>query len=561
MKKILFATNLPAPYRVDFFNELGKYCDLTVLYERNSSSERDKKWVGENAQNFKEIYLKLKPVGVDRSKGSALKNYIKAATFDFLIFTNYASISTMEAIAYCRLHRIPYYVEYDGGFNKQDKLPQKLIKRFLLCGAQDHLTTCDEHISYLKSIGIPENRIHKYPFTSIRECDIVEAIKIRNSDKRLLRQKLRMSEMKIVLFADGFLYDSWTAKGYNTLMKIAKNLKSENIGFYIVGDEPTQELYDRNEDGHLTHVQFIGVKTKDELSEYFAASDLFILSTHGDICGELIKEAMAYSLPVIVTYACAEDVELVQDGENGFVVPVDEPDIIEKRIRDTLFIPGTQEEYGYNSLKKIGRYVIEKKADKDYKIFWEVRNVIRNCARMRLGIKEKNMVLAVGQFIPRKGFDVLIKASSAIFKDTGCYFVGGVPTDEYIELKESLQADTVHFVGFKSKEELKEYYRAADLFVLPTREDIWGLVVNEAMACGLPVISTDRCIAALELIGDTQDGCVIPTDDSDKLASAINYWLNKNIMYSFSNLGKIKQYTIEKMAECHLDILKHIEGV
>ena len=53
----------------------------------------------------------------------------------------------------------------------------------------------------------------------------------------------------------------------------------------------------------------------------------------------------------------------------------------------------------------------------------------------------------------------------------------------------------VHFVGFKTKEQLEDYYRAADLFVLPTREDIWGLVVAEAMAYGLGVITTNRCNA------------------------------------------------------------------
>lgn len=77
MKKVIFCTNLPSPYRVDFFNEFGKYCDLTVLYERHSSSERNAAWKGTGAENFKEVYLDLQLVGVDRSKGPALKNYIK----------------------------------------------------------------------------------------------------------------------------------------------------------------------------------------------------------------------------------------------------------------------------------------------------------------------------------------------------------------------------------------------------------------------------------------------------------------------------------------------------
>ena len=42
--KVLFLTNLPSPYRVKFFSELGNLCELTVLYERKSASDRDDKW-------------------------------------------------------------------------------------------------------------------------------------------------------------------------------------------------------------------------------------------------------------------------------------------------------------------------------------------------------------------------------------------------------------------------------------------------------------------------------------------------------------------------------------
>ena len=55
--KVLFVTNLPSPYRVDFFNELGKKVDLTVCYERRNSSERDEKWVNNSHRSYKEKYI------------------------------------------------------------------------------------------------------------------------------------------------------------------------------------------------------------------------------------------------------------------------------------------------------------------------------------------------------------------------------------------------------------------------------------------------------------------------------------------------------------------------
>lgn len=171
----------------------------------------------------------------------------------------------------------------------------------------------------------------------------------------------------------------------------------------------------------------------------------------------------------------------------------------------------------------------------------------------------KKVAIAVGQFIHRKGFDVLLNAWARCNKEYELYIIGAEPTKEYLDFKEKLHLDNVHFEGFKTKEELKYYYQAADLFVFPTREDIWGLVVNEAMANGLPIITTDKCVAGLELIEDGENGYIVPVENIDMLARKITFLLQNDSLRKImaqKSLEYIKRYTIENMVVAHLKIIR-----
>lgn len=88
-------------------------------------------------------------------------------------------------------------------------------------------------------------------------------------------------------------------------------------------------------------------------------------------------------------------------------------------------------------------------------------------------------------------------------------------------MKKKLKLTNVHFIDFMPKKELADYYRAADIFVLPTREDIWGLVINEAMAYGLPVVTTEKCVAGVEMVCEGHNGYIVPVENTDALKKAI----------------------------------------
>lgn len=144
--------------------------------------------------------------------------------------------------------------------------------------------------------------------------------------------------------------------------------------------------------------------------------------------------------------------------------------------------------------------------------------------------------------------------------DTGVYIVGGVPTEEYQQLKRDLNLKNVHFEGFKKSKELCDFFNVADLFVHPTREDIWGLVINEAMAYRLPIITTEKCVAGIELL---QSDCIVPVNDIMALHEKIKSILyddEMSIRIGNENYNKIKKCTIEKMALEHYNTFKKIHN-
>lgn len=174
--------------------------------------------------------------------------------------------------------------------------------------------------------------------------------------------------------------------------------------------------------------------------------------------------------------------------------------------------------------------------------------------RNKLGIDStKKIVLAVGRFLPLKRFEDLIMAVKKCKTDCDLYILGGKPTKEYTELVGS--NTNIHFIDFVLPSEVDEYYLASNLFVLPSETDVWGLVLNEAMAKGLPVIVSDSVVAGNSLID--KNGFVFKTYDVDELSKDIDICLeNKNnIEMAKRSLEIIKDYTIEGMVERQLPII------
>lgn len=355
MKKILFITNIPAPYRIDFYNELGKYFDLTVLFEAKGASDQGIKfnWNYDKITNFKAIFLSEGDIKERRVDWSIFK-YLKKNKYDDIVVTNYSYFTEMAAIIYLKLFRISYYMETDGGIIREENFLKRLYKRFLVSGAKGYFSPSESSDEYLKFYGAKEDRIHRYPFTSLKKEDILENA-VTKEEKNLLRDKLLIKEKYMILGVGQFIY----RKGWDILIEATKMMNSD-YGIYIVGGT-VGENYKKLADETNVAIHFFNFMGKEELAEYYKAADLFVLPTREDIWGLVINEALAYSLPVVTTTNCVAGIELIRNNENGRLVNSENSGELANCIMD-LVCSDTYNKMHAKALDSIRNHTIEEMA-------------------------------------------------------------------------------------------------------------------------------------------------------------------------------------------------------
>jgi glycosyltransferase involved in cell wall biosynthesis len=147
----------------------------------------------------------------------------------------------------------------------------------------------------------------------------------------------------------------------------------------------------------------------------------------------------------------------------------------------------------------------------------------RSQLRVEFGIPEKNLViLFCGRLSSEKNLFHLVEAYHQLdHEHKALIFVGDG------QLKQSLQnyadelgASSVYFFGFQNRTELPKFYAMSDVLVLPSFRETWGIVVNEAMCFGLPVIVSHQVGAGIDLVTDGHNGYRVDAVGDD-LASSI----------------------------------------
>ena len=183
--------------------------------------------------------------------------------------------------------------------------------------------------------------------------------------------------------------------------------------------------------------------------------------------------------------------------------------------------------------------------------------------RAQTNIQTKHVALYCGNLLDLKGVGDLIEAFARVDRghDVTLLLVGsGKDEAKYRQRVQGLGIDDrVVFAGFVSRDEVPRYYAMSDVLVLPSRSEVWGLVINEALACGVPVIATDACGAAPDLIQDNVNGFVVPARNVDALAVGIARFFaapQHHAAMREAARTSIAPFTIARAADAYVDAVR-----
>ncbi|TAE41567.1 MAG: glycosyltransferase family 1 protein [Runella slithyformis] len=179
---------------------------------------------------------------------------------------------------------------------------------------------------------------------------------------------------------------------------------------------------------------------------------------------------------------------------------------------------------------------------------YELAHVKRNEQKQKLGLKPHNFIF-VGRLIAPKNLLLLIQAFNQLPKnhDWGLILLG--EGDQKADLQQFCEQNKLHQVRFLAGVawyQVPHYLALADVFVLPSISEPWGLVVNEALVCGLPVVVSENCGCVEDLVKNGKNGFVFDPNQVDELTEKLRFFVENT--HSITPMGVASRRLVSPFA-------------
>lgn len=348
--KLTFVTQNEAPFRMRWMDELARYMDVQVFHLGRYETHTDMKYI-----DYHTIRAKTDQI----AKRTGCYNYkrIIQSGYDILMLDGYGCMAQQLLALRLILSGRAYGLTVDGGFvPEKEHVMKAAVKKIIISNARFVFSTGKAIDRYLMHYGAKKCGIHRHQFSNIMEQDILKR-PLDQAEKAALRKELGIADRFTIVSAGKFIY----RKGFDLLVRAVKNMEDSGKAFQVLligAPEKYREKMSRR-----SRIQLLPFMEKELLWKYYQASDLFVLPTRGDIWGLVTGEAMACGLPVITTDRCLSGLEMIRNGENGCIIPVENVEALQKSM--TELMGRDLYRMGVKSLKTAARYCVEQAAVRD----------------------------------------------------------------------------------------------------------------------------------------------------------------------------------------------------
>ncbi len=302
MTKVLFISNIEVPYRSEFFNQLSKKVNLTVLYERKKSSNRDTIWTSSVKSKYRIDYLNGLKLNKEYTFDIKILKYIFSKKYEKIIIGCYNSPSQMIAIFFMKLLRKKYILNLDGEYFLDGNSLKQKIKRYFIRGADKYLIAGKKSAQNLSKY-ISKDKIYTYYFSSLTNKEINENAK-----------KINVNKNDTVLVI-GQYFDY---KGLDIALEIAA--LNQNIKYKFIGSGNRSDLLkDKVAGMKLKNVEIIPFLKKEELYVEYQTCKCLLLTSRRECWGLVINEAASFGCPIIASKYAGAAMDLV---EKRFLIDV-----------------------------------------------------------------------------------------------------------------------------------------------------------------------------------------------------------------------------------------------
>lgn len=297
MKKILYITNVPTPYKTRLFSELAKRVNLTVVYERNLSNDRDTNWStsvkGDGYKNYVLMGNKCRMLFDLLS--------IKFRQFDEIIISNLNSTIQCACMFYLRLRRIPFSLNIDGNYFLE-KTNLKMVLKKILINLSTKIIVAGEINACELSKYFPSKKIQPLYFSSF-------------SGKELDLSEISQERENFVLVVGSY----FDYKGMDIALNVARLDRNIHYKFIGMGKrcESFQKKFHTEND---TNVEFIPFLQKEELNAEYQRCSVFMLPSRQECWGLVINEAAMFGSPIVSTWGSGAAVEFLKEKYSEYLV-------------------------------------------------------------------------------------------------------------------------------------------------------------------------------------------------------------------------------------------------